>query len=1457
MVDGRWEDLAPVDLEGWLADQGRNFLASTDQRISRLGLPDFMRTSQQKIQGLGQQVGQIYSGIEDTLQQTQQLAQQRAQDFMASTDQRIQGLGQDMGSLGQQAGQGFSDLGTTVRGGFDRAGAMHEDLQEGLTGLRQATLPDITRAARSGLDWAEERLPADDSRGRVSPVGGSPGQQRRALRTGIGSLRTALDRLDETSGRLRGGAAEAEAARARGDVGGELGQRAGMLGTAALTGLDVLSQPLRTLGRSYAGGTLPAGGDRNLAGLPADTPVLGGLLNPVEATGELFAAATPATLIESVAGQLVAQGFRAGRPLVERFVREVGDGTVRQALRQGGEALGALFDDFVARVGEGPLGRLAGEEEGGFRIPGFGRRQQTLPPAEPLPYPNPTTPAERAINDQALIRRGQQEAALTPEAPSPIPKGSALETFDRRLAGWRELWTDENARLVDVQKVVEGRLGRKLTPDENVVLQRRLYAGRGPAEEQAIREGIAPAVRGLSPEEVRDLEGVTEHLDVIGRSKAIANQATARAAGEEVGPVAGETELRTTAQSLRMRRARLGEALQQQDAADQAYRDASAELKRVRSEGRREVRGSQGRGRPRTKRTPAEQAQVEADVQARVDAARQATVDARAASKAAARDANVNLSKVTRADLKRMRLEAETEAARIAEEAEIAEGAATAGAEAQAARRYSGGVTGVDYDDDVAWTALEHNVRERLGPNATDAQVQEGVQKIRTAVEQLQAYSRSLRARLRESGVISQDLYEQWEREFPHYIRTNILKFMEEEGATPAAAGAQRFTVGSLVAGGQDLGARMTEEGTHALREQPLNALVRMTQATETLARRNEIAQTLDRLAQLEPEGATKDLAEVFRPLAPGEATKPGEALFSFYRDGEPVRYAVDKRFEGLFNLPTGEARKLAQDIGRFTGANIVRGALTTYNPAFYALNAMRDYLVLLRREAGASPLEAVRATGDVLRAAGGIVAEKVPALQRVVPGARAAAARARADLGEAARLGGSQDQSWARATPREVRDLIAGDPAVRGRARLVQSPKQVVEALGSVLRETGSAVETAPRLAAYRRALRRGADPREAALAMRDVTLDFSRGGRWARNVNAVVPFFNAAIQGSSRFVADDLVNRKGATALQASILLGSKAALDAYNRSYGEEYDDVPDYLKDTGLVLMLPGDVPPEERADGTLVPGGRNFLYYPLPQDMGALLRVGTQAYRRATGTGGAAGLDTAEGKLGMLGDVLTAASPVNLEGGSLLPPAARQVVEQTTNRDLFRDRDLVPEYLMERPPEDQYTPQTSALGRVAGAAGEALGLPISPLRTDYAVTGTLGGTGRQVLNLSDLLARGAGREDLASRPYSAPEEQQALDVARGVPVVGGVVGGVARQSGGQLDANARAVLARRITAAQREERRRLERSPGFRRLSEAQRAEVLREEQDRVRRRLEDEARDEADLAQLRRVRAQR
>ena len=189
-------------------------------------------------------------------------------------------------------------------------------------------------------------------------------------------------------------------------------------------------------------------------------------------------------------------------------------------------------------------------------------------------------------------------------------------------------------------------------------------------------------------------------------------------------------------------------------------------------------------------------------MQARVDGGPQATVDARAAAKEAARQANIDLSKTARADLKRLRLEGDVAALKAAEEAEIAEGAATKGAEAAAARRFSGGVTDVDYDEDAVWEATRQRVQNRLArstPAWAEGDAQRGGRRGADGAHRGGASAGVLPqpagppARRRDPRPTSST--RRGSGTSPATCAPTSCKYMDEEAATPAAAGAQRFTV--------------------------------------------------------------------------------------------------------------------------------------------------------------------------------------------------------------------------------------------------------------------------------------------------------------------------------------------------------------------------------------------------------------------------------------------------------------------------------------------------------------------------------------------------------------------------------------------------------------------------------------------------------------------------------------
>ena len=278
----------------------------------------------------------------------------------------------------------------------------------------------------------------------------------------------------------------------------------------------------------------------------------------------------------------------------------------------------------------------------------------------------------------------------------------------------------------------------------------------------------------------------------------------------------------------------------------------------------------------------------------------------------------------------------------------------------------------------------------------------------------------------------------------------------------------------------------MSTEGTHALRERPVETLIRMTYAAETLARRNENAKALLELAQSDPSG---DLAKAMRPLKAGESADPKEVVFSVYTNGEPQRYAVDAAASSRCSTcPPSELRDGLKAIGQFGLTGVFKHAVTTYNPAFIGLNAIRDYLVYLRREAK-NPVQALRATGDLGKAYLDLGSDALRSRARLGRLGRRPGrpGRARPTTARRSGWGAGRTPATPGCRPPQVRNRMLQEPEVAKRATVVTSAKQAADALSKVtglqavgrgIRGAGNVVETAPRLAAYRRALRAGEDP-------------------------------------------------------------------------------------------------------------------------------------------------------------------------------------------------------------------------------------------------------------------------------------------------------------------------------------------------------------------------------------------
>jgi len=333
---------------------------------------------------------------------------------------------------------------------------------------------------------------------------------------------------------------------------------------------------------------------------------------------------------------------------------------------------------------------------------------------------------------------------------------------------------------------------------------------------------------------------------------------------------------------------------------------------------------------------------------------------------------------------------------------------------------------------------------------------------------------------------------------------------------------------------------------------------------------------------------------------------------------------------------------------------------------------------------------------------------------------------------------------------------------------------------------------ELIARTAAMRRAEAAGASPIESMIAGRDASIDFDRFGTTMRNLNHYIPFLGARSQGSAQFFRTFRDHPGMASAAVLGAVVPAVAASEAWNRSDPQRaaaYDDVPQYLKDNGIVAMLPWA--------GSDQRGNRpNYLWIPAQIDAPFIIAA-REAMTRVPGLSDAAArggiTSDPERWARAFGAITSSLSPLSVEApgtflGSFAPPIVKQGYELATNTDLYRGTSISSQYADDR---------ASALSKAAAAGVQGLGQAtgsqmlqnVRPSQAEYLM--------RQVPAYGDVLT---GVSDiLAPSPYKQLEQRP----IQNEPFAGGIVGRFIRDTGGEdlrrVQAQAWTPLARSMVA----------------------------------------------------------
>ncbi len=308
--------------------------------------------------------------------------------------------------------------------------------------------------------------------------------------------------------------------------------------------------------------------------------------------------------------------------------------------------------------------------------------------------------------------------------------------------------------------------------------------------------------------------------------------------------------------------------------------------------------------------------------------------------------------------------------------------------------------------------------------------------------------------------------------------------------------------------------------------------------------------------------------------------------------------------------------------------------------------------------------------------------------------------------------------------------------------------------ALIDTVEAANAAIENALRVSLYRRLVESGVSKHKAALAARNLTVNFNKRGEWSGNIGAFFMFFNAAVQGTARMVKALRYSKSVRYVAAGYVVAGIMAAL--WNELIGGDDDDkdekkhaqYSDWQKNTNLLLLSPDG----DEAAKVPLPYGYNLFYVTgyravesvLNPDAGLGSFIGNVA-------GAAAG---AFDPIGITEGIGQAISKDDWRSAipTFTPSIARPLMEVAVNRnfmgnfiwqeDWFRD-DVRPdsERAWVRTPE-VYKAIARALNEVTGGDKHISGtISISPETLQHLWTAYIGGTGR-VLGDTVQLAAGA-------------------------------------------------------------------------------------------------------------------
>ncbi len=488
----------------------------------------------------------------------------------------------------------------------------------------------------------------------------------------------------------------------------------------------------------------------------------------------------------------------------------------------------------------------------------------------------------------------------------------------------------------------------------------------------------------------------------------------------------------------------------------------------------------------------------------------------------------------------------------------------------------------------------------------------------------------------------------------------------------------------------------------------------------------------------------------------PKTGTRQERALIEdFLAEGKPITYRVPIEFKRAVD------RMDPLDYHGFFSvlqktANSFRKGTVTWNPAFMFINILRD-LQEAYINTGMHPGWAFGAINDI-RKESPVYKEFIEnggSMEGDESGFAQASDQAQKILYHGERYGKLKDpHAW---------DHIKSDKIRKGLKVwhwLTQTGKAVPEGIEHL----GGISEMATRVGVYKYARAKGLSPKAAIDMSRNGTFDFRKSGAVSRVLNPMIPFLNARLQGTARSVKPitniirepkSKANQKALGTMAARLAIASSLPMGwwAMMNLQNPYYSEINERDKKYYWTFMLG--------------PNTRKHIKIPKSANVQLLLNPIQMGWESHVGA-------AHESPWKIMKDTFLNLSPIE-EASSLMPPLAKEIMEQGFNKDTYWDRDIVTD--TNAPDSWQWNASTSETMKAIAKGMRWLpdDVPMvswfkSPQRMQHMTQSMLGGTSNNILFLTDAIlgmtpfaeskAWNVKRIPIASRFYGEVEDWQA-------------------------------------------------------------------------------------------------